>query len=53
MQVALSGEQAGLGLIYAAIVEVAKPWRCVRIAPADLEKLHALRSEVAPLKARA
>lgn len=53
VQEALGGEQAGLALIYAVTVDVAKRWRGIRIAPADLEKLMKLRQEVAPLKATA
>lgn len=49
----LGGEQAGLALIYAVTVDVAKRWRGLRIAPADLEKLMTMRQEVAPLKATA
>jgi hypothetical protein len=45
------GEQAGLALIYAVTVEVAKRWHGIKVTPADLEKLNALRAEVAPLKA--
>ncbi|MCG3131033.1 MAG: hypothetical protein FLDDKLPJ_01808 [Phycisphaerae bacterium] len=53
VQGALGGEQASLALIYAVTVDVARRWRGIRIAPADLEKLNALRQEVAPLKATA
>ena len=45
----MGGEQAGLSLIYALTVEVAKRWRGIRMTPADLETLNALRAEVAPL----
>ena len=51
VQGSLGGEQAGLALIYAVTVDVSKRWRGIRITPADLEKLTALRQEVAPLKA--
>ncbi|MCG3131659.1 MAG: hypothetical protein FLDDKLPJ_02463 [Phycisphaerae bacterium] len=53
VQGALGGEQAGLALIYAVTVDVARRWRGIRIAPSDLEKLNALRAEVAPLAASA
>jgi len=49
VQGVLGGEQAGLSLIYAVTVDVAKRWRGIRIAPGDLEKLNGLRAEVAPL----
>jgi transposase-like protein len=53
VQGALGGEQAGLALIYAVTVDVAKRWHGIKVTPADLEKLNALRTEVAPLKATA
>jgi putative transposase len=53
VQGAMGGEQAGLALIYAVTVDVAKRWRGIRLAPADLEKLTLLRQEVAPRKATA
>jgi transposase-like protein len=53
VQGVLGGEQAGLALIYAVTVDVAKRWRGIRMRPADLEKLNLLRGEVAPLKATA
>lgn len=53
VQGVLGGEKAGLSLIYAVTVDVAKRWRGIRISPDDLEKLNALRREVAPLKATA
>jgi hypothetical protein len=53
VQGALGGEQAGLALIYAVTVDVAKRWRGIHLTPVDLEKLTALRTEVAPLKATA
>ena len=49
VQGVLGGEQAGLSLIYAVTVDVAKRWRGIRITPGDLEKLNVLRGEVAPL----
>ena len=49
VQGVLGGEQAGLSLIYAVTVDVSKRWRGIRITPGDLEKLNALRVEVAPL----
>jgi transposase-like protein len=49
----LGGEQAGLSLIYAVTVDVAKRWRGIRITPSDLEKLNVIRGEVAPLRATA
>lgn len=53
VQGVLGGEQAGLSLIYAVTVDVAKRWRGIRMKPGDLEKLNVLRGEVAPLKATA
>lgn len=53
VQGVMGGEQAGLSLIYAVTVDVAKRWRGIRITPGDLEKLNALRGEVAPLRATA
>ncbi len=53
VQGVLGGEQAGLSLIYAVTVDVAKRWRGLRIRPGDLEKLNGLRAEVAPLAASA
>ena len=49
VQGVLGGEQAGLSLIYAVTVDVAKRWRGIRITPGDLEKLNVLRAAVAPL----
>jgi len=51
VQGALGGEQAGLSLIYAVTVDLAKRWRGIRMTPADLETLNTLRGDVAPLKA--
>lgn len=48
---ALGGEKAGLALIYAVTVDLAKRWRGLRMTPGDLETLNTLRDEVAPLKA--
>lgn len=48
VQGVMGGEQAGLSLIYAVTVDVAKRWRGIRITPGDLEKLNALRAKVAP-----
>lgn len=53
VQGVMGGEQAGLSLIYAVTIDVAKRWRGIRVTPADLEKLSDLRAEVAPLKASA
>ena len=53
VQGALGGERAGLALIHAVTVDVAKRWHGIKISPADLEILNALRAEVAPLKATA
>lgn len=53
VQGTLGGEQAGLSLIYAVTVDVAKRWRGIRISPIDLEKLNELRGQVAPMKASA
>jgi len=49
----MAGEQSGLSLVYAVLVDVARRWRGIRITPGDLEKLTAWRSEVAPLAASA
>lgn len=49
VQGVLGGEQAGLSLIYAVTVDVARRWRGIRVTPGDLEKLNVLRGEVAPL----
>lgn len=49
VQGVLGGEQAGLSLIYAVTVDVAKRWRGIRMTPGDLETLNVLRAEVAPL----
>ena len=53
VQGVLGGEQAGLSLIYAVTVDVAKRWRGIRMTPGDLEKLNVLRGDVAPLRATA
>ena len=45
----LPDERAGLSLIHAVLVDVSKRWRGIRISPADLETLNALRAEVVPL----
>ena len=49
VQGVMGGEQAGLSLIYAVTLDVAKHWRGIRITPGDLGKLNDLRAEVAPL----
>jgi putative transposase len=49
VQGVMGGEQAGLSLIYAVTVDVAKRWLGIRITPGDLEKLNELRAQVAPL----
>ena len=46
-------ERAGLSLIHAVLVDVAKRWRGIRMLPADLEILNALRAKVVPLAATA
>ena len=46
-------ERAGLSLIHAVLVDVSRRWHGIQMAPADLEKLHALRAEVVPLAASA
>ena len=53
VQGVMGGEQAGLSLIYAVTVDVAKRWRGIRLTPGDLEKLNVLRAEVAPPAKRA
>lgn len=45
----MAGEQSGLSLIHAVLVDVSKRWRGIKLTPADLEKLNALRSQVVPL----
>ena len=47
----MASEQSGLSLIHAVLVDVSKRWRGIKLTPGDLEKLNALRSEVAPLAA--
>jgi putative transposase len=42
-------ERAGLSLVYAVLVDVSRRWHGIQMAPADLEKLNALRAEVVPL----
>lgn len=46
-------ERAGMSLVYAALVDVSKRWRGIRMSPSDLEKLSLLKAEVAPLAATA
>jgi hypothetical protein len=45
----MPGETAGLSLVYAVLVDVAKRWHGLRLAAGDLETLAALKAEVAPL----
>lgn len=47
----LPDETAGLSLIHAVLVDVSKRWHGITMEPGDLEKLNALRAEVAPLAA--
>ncbi len=47
----MAGEQSGLSLIHAVLVDVSKRWRGIKLTPGDLEKLNGLRSEVVPLAA--
>ena len=49
----LPDERAGLSLIHAVLVDVSRRWHGIKITPADLEKLNALRTEVVPLAASA
>lgn len=49
----LPDERAGLSLIHAVLVDVSRRWRGIRISPADLETLNALRAELVPLAASA
>jgi transposase-like protein len=49
----LPDERAGLSLIHAVLVDVSRRWHGIKITPADLEKLNALRAEVVPLAASA
>lgn len=53
VQGALGGEQAGLTLLYAVMLDVSKRWRGIQMKPGDLEKLYALRGAVVPLAATA
>jgi len=46
-------ERAGLSLVHAVLVDVSRRWHGIKITPADLETLQALRAEVAPLAATA
>ena len=46
-------ERAGLSLVHAVLVDVSRRWHGLRMAPADLETLNALRAEVVPLAATA
>ena len=48
VQGVMGGEQAGLSLIHAVTVDVAKRWRGIRITPGDLEKVNGLRADIAP-----
>lgn len=45
----MANERSGLSTIHAVLVDVSKRWRGIKLAPGDLEKLNALRSEVVPL----
>ena len=45
----MPGETAGLSLVYAVLVDVSQRWHGLRIEAGDLEKLAALKAEVAPL----
>jgi transposase-like protein len=45
----MPGETAGLSLVYAVLVDVAKCWHGLRLAAGDLEKLAAVKAEIAPL----
>lgn len=45
----LPDERAGLSLVHAVLVDVSRRWRGIRISPADLETLNALRAELVPL----
>ncbi|MFQ6048281.1 MAG: IS256 family transposase [Phycisphaerae bacterium] len=47
----LAGERSGLSLIHAVLVDVSQRWHGIKLTPGDLEKLNALRREVAPLAA--
>lgn len=49
----MPNEEAGLSLIHAVLIDVSKHWRGIKITTNDLEKLNALRAEVAPLAASA
>jgi transposase-like protein len=50
---AIPDEKAGLSLLHAVLVDVSRRWRGIKIAPADLQVLNALRTEVVPLAASA
>jgi transposase-like protein len=45
----LTSDVRGLSLVYAVLVDVAKRWRGLKMESGDLEKLAALKAEVAPL----
>ncbi len=47
----MASERSDLSLIHAVLVDVSKRWRGIKLTPGDLEKLNALRSEIAPLAA--
>jgi putative transposase len=49
----MAGEQSGLALIHAVLVDVARRWHGIRITADDLETLNALRAVVVPLAASA
>ena len=45
----MAGERSGLSLVHAVLVDALRGWRGIPMTPGDLEKLNALRAEVAPL----
>jgi transposase-like protein len=45
----MAGERSALSLVHAVLVDASKGWHGIRMTPSDLEKLNALRAELAPL----
>lgn len=45
----MAGERSALSLVHAVLVDASKGWHGIRMTPGDLEKLNALRAELAPL----
>jgi transposase-like protein len=47
----MAGEESGLSLVYAVLVDASKTWRGLKMTPEDLAILNQLRTEVVPLAA--